>query len=263
MITDTFGESDQAASARSLYLAMTQLASDNGSETFTATKALIAHKAGLSVSTVQRLLKGFEQLGLTKIEREFAERNSGAIRAPNNYTLLALGHGDATTLGHGRRRRSNPDKVKERERKQKETKKETHSAVFSANGLSEKQKQIIARFNEIFPQLGFLPVNEITPAVRTILAHEDCTRERWDELANDPASWPHERKFTKLFWHARTAANRLAAMRSKQLQSLRSKLIDERNSGKLSRKEKDAKRKQLLEIKQILKGRGIEYPASL
>jgi hypothetical protein len=68
-------------------------------------------------------------------------------------------------------------------------------------------------------------------------------------------------------WRPKQSANgakpRLAAMRSKDLQSFRYKLIDERNSGKLSRAEMDSKREQLLEIKCILKTRGIEYAASL
>ena len=45
MITDTFSESDRAASAWKFYAAPTELASDNESEIFIATKALIAHKA--------------------------------------------------------------------------------------------------------------------------------------------------------------------------------------------------------------------------
>jgi hypothetical protein len=99
LIMETFSESDQAASALAVYVAMTKLASDFGSETFTATKALIAHTAGVSVSTVQRLLKGFEQLGVVKIERRAI---AGAFKAPNTYTLLAIGHHDAS-MSHGRR----------------------------------------------------------------------------------------------------------------------------------------------------------------
>src|SRR5436190_17599694 len=82
MIAETFSESDQAASARSLYVALTELASDNGSETFTARKALIAHKGGLSYSTVQRLLKGLEQLGLVRIE---PGRINGQLKTANTY----------------------------------------------------------------------------------------------------------------------------------------------------------------------------------
>jgi hypothetical protein len=132
MITDTFSESDQAASACSVYVALTELASDNGTETFTAKKALIAHKAGVSVSTVARLLKGFEQLGVVKIGRGLVPAVSGAIKSPNTYTLLpmrnndvSIGHDDASSIGHELRRPLNPDKVKEREKKPERKLKET------------------------------------------------------------------------------------------------------------------------------------------
>jgi hypothetical protein len=105
-IRDTFSESDQAASALAVYVAMTKLGSDFGSETFTAAKALIAHTAGVSVSTVERLLKAFEQLGLVKIERRAI---AGAFKAPNTYTLLAIRHCDVS-IRH-ERRNLNPDKA--------------------------------------------------------------------------------------------------------------------------------------------------------
>ena len=53
MITETFSESNQSASARSVYVSLCQIASDEGSNTFTVNKALIAHKAGVSVKTVE------------------------------------------------------------------------------------------------------------------------------------------------------------------------------------------------------------------
>jgi hypothetical protein len=52
-------------------------------------------------------------------------------------------------------------------------------------------------------------------------------------------------------------------MRNDGLQRLREKLIAERNSGSLSREDMDAKREQLIQIKGILEGRGVKYPASL
>ncbi len=55
-ITETFAESDRAASARSVYLALSEVASDEQSDTFQVSKALIAHKAGVSIKTVQRSL---------------------------------------------------------------------------------------------------------------------------------------------------------------------------------------------------------------
>jgi len=71
----------------SLYVALTELASDEHSETFTASKALIAHKAGLSVKTVERLLRGFEEMGLVKIDRTARQRLS-AQSNPHTYSCL-------------------------------------------------------------------------------------------------------------------------------------------------------------------------------
>jgi hypothetical protein len=220
---------------------------------------LIAHKAGVSVKTVERLLVGFEQLALIKIDRNDV---AGVFKAPNTYTLLPIRHCDASMRHHGQQA-SMTDKVEESGRiLEKSQKKHTHSAVFSANGLTEDQKQIIAHFNETFVPHGFLPVEKITKATRAILERKDCTLERFDELLNDQAAWPHKRTFYKLF-HTRTGAERLASKSNEHLQLLRSKLIAARNSRNLSCAEMDATREQLKGIKQILKGRGIQYPASL
>jgi hypothetical protein len=191
MITETFSESDQAASARSVYLALTELASDNGSERFTATKALIAHRAGLSISTTERLLKGFEQKNLVAITRN----RLGAWKQPNTYTLLTIRNGDARLRIE--QTRSNPDRAIKKGKEIKETPQPPKGGGFR-----------LRRFRN-------------------------------------------------------GAKARLTSMRNNQLQRLRDKLIDERNRGNLSREEKDAKREQLLEIKKLLKGRGIVYAASL
>jgi hypothetical protein len=157
MITDTFSESDQAASARSLYVALTELASDNQSETFTATKALIAHKAGLSVSTVQRLLKGLEQLGVILIQ---PGRINGLLRTANTYTLLPIGHSDSS-IGRGRSR-SNPDKVeKNRKKKNKEERvvfhesSKTTRSIFSPKvRYPDSEEEMV----EMLEKLGIEPV---------------------------------------------------------------------------------------------------------
>ena len=137
MITETFSESDQAASARSLYVAMTQLASDNESDTFTATKALIAHKVGLSVSTVQRLLKGLAQLGVIHVE---PGRINGLLKTANTYTLLPIGHGDSS-IGIGRSR-SNPDKVEENRKKKKKRKVRAHFHESSKCAPSDFSRKV-------------------------------------------------------------------------------------------------------------------------
>ena len=112
MITEAFAESNQAASARSLYLALTELASDKQSETFAVSKALISHKAGISVKTAERLLPGLESLGLVRVDRN-TQPGLGAIKAVSTYTLLSLRHQVATSLRHHGHNGSKSDKVEE------------------------------------------------------------------------------------------------------------------------------------------------------
>lgn len=110
MFSESGNDHSRASNAIAAYVAMAHLASDFGSETFTAAKALIAHKAGLSVSTVERLLKDFEQLGIVKIERRAF---GGAFKAPNTYTLLTIRHSDVSirqTVGERFPERADTDK---------------------------------------------------------------------------------------------------------------------------------------------------------
>ncbi len=109
MITAQFAESNQAISARSVYVAMTELASDAASDTFTASKALIAHKAGVSYKTVERILHGLEVLALIKIDRN---ETAGVFNAPNTYTLLPIRHSGAS-MRHDGKHASKSDKVEE------------------------------------------------------------------------------------------------------------------------------------------------------
>jgi len=148
LITETFAESNQAVSARSLYVALTELASDEQSETFTASKALIAHKAGLSVKTVERLLRGFEEMGLVKIDRNSASATFGAIKSANTYTLPSMRHGDATSMRHGGKHASKSDKVEESARISEESKQESSdddsrsSETLSAQPLAAPSSSI-------------------------------------------------------------------------------------------------------------------------
>jgi hypothetical protein len=150
-----------------------------------------------------------------------------------------------------------------KEQGNKGTKKHTHSAVFSANGLTEEQKQIVSHYNETFVPEGWLPVNKITPAVRNVL--DNCTGEQFDALADTVAThrdnWPRTRTFWALFSHTNRKP-RLASKSNKDLRSLRYELIEERK-GKLNDARRAETKKQLLEIKGIFKTRGIEYPASI
>jgi hypothetical protein len=112
-INEGFAEAKCVASGRSVYVAMTQLASDAQSETFTSNIALIGHKAGLSYHTVEKILKGLEELGLIAIRRVSRASNSGLIKAPSTYTLLAIGNGCSSTIGNGQKHGSVADKDKQ------------------------------------------------------------------------------------------------------------------------------------------------------
>jgi hypothetical protein len=137
-ITPSFAESKQAASARSVYVALTEIASDRGSETFSVTKAEIATRSGTSVKTVERLCKGFEELGLLAINATTREvATTGVIKAPNTYTLLTLRHCDASTLRHG----GKPTSVTHKERKGEETNKESLSRNAHARPLTPEQQR--------------------------------------------------------------------------------------------------------------------------
>jgi hypothetical protein len=122
LITETFAESNQAASARSLYLAMTELASDQQSDVFTVPGALIAYKAGLSVRTVERLMHGLEHLEIVAVKRNIARPTSGtagAIKAASTYTLLTVRRSDATSMRHGGKHASKSDMYKNLEESMK------------------------------------------------------------------------------------------------------------------------------------------------
>jgi hypothetical protein len=109
-IAEVFGENDTAARARSIYVALCELASDFESNQFTVAKLLIAHRAGTSVKTVERTLKD-----LARHEFIFIVSHAG-LKAPNEYSLLSMRRQDATMRQHGKQGEK-PDKVEETEKK--------------------------------------------------------------------------------------------------------------------------------------------------
>jgi len=95
------------SSLLSLYDAMTEEASNQSSETFTAGQPHLGELSGLSAKTVQRLEPLFEEFGVVQITRP-------KMRGHHTYKLLSLGQGVSTlgqedlTLGHGRISRCPP-----------------------------------------------------------------------------------------------------------------------------------------------------------
>jgi hypothetical protein len=88
MIGDVFsqkaGSINSACSARSLYLAMCEIASDRQSDRYDESQPAIATRAGLSVATVKRILPVFRQLRLVKIKRNFINE----METSSTYTII-------------------------------------------------------------------------------------------------------------------------------------------------------------------------------
>jgi hypothetical protein len=82
---DTFG-----SSVLGVYAALTEIASDNKAETFTAPQSYIAHKSCLGVSTVGKALKELRALGLLAYE-------TPRLRGPITFTLVATRRTFGTT----------------------------------------------------------------------------------------------------------------------------------------------------------------------
>jgi len=246
MIRDVFENGHGiAAIPISVYVALTELASDAQSETFTAPISQIARRACVSYRTAFAFLKRFESVKLIAVDRLRIEGTKE--RLPSTYTLLSpLMHAVHNPCANAepsrlprykknRKNRKNPDDMRTHAR--------TREAAPGARGRKSS--------SSIFLSLEEAKKDLLWPQFENY-----CVSNNGSPTLNGWKTWRPKQS-------ANEARPRLTAMRSKELQSLRSKLVAERNSGKLSREEKHARRKQLLQIKQILKRRGIEYPASI
>ena len=91
MIHEAFSETDNLPSGFAVYLALSLIASDEQSERFTARKALIAFKAGVSIRTAGDVIKRFEQMRLVQIER--CSSTGTVPDGASTYTLLGVGNG--------------------------------------------------------------------------------------------------------------------------------------------------------------------------
>ncbi len=86
MIDDAFAEDQLGAlaSARSVYLALTQIASDRQNDTFTVATFAIAQRAGVSPKTVRRMIETLKKLGLVKTRA----RSADGLKLATEYTLI-------------------------------------------------------------------------------------------------------------------------------------------------------------------------------
>ena len=70
--------------ARSVMLALSEIASDKQSDTFTAATSYIAHRAGVTSKTVRRMIKIFKRLRFLRVQ----PRSENGLKVANEYTLI-------------------------------------------------------------------------------------------------------------------------------------------------------------------------------
>jgi hypothetical protein len=93
LIRDKLGETGLYDRVFKVYVALAELSSDKGNkQTFSAGRALIAHKACVSTSTVDRALKCLEKIELVAIKRRRVKGKKEQLE--NEYTLLAVAKND-------------------------------------------------------------------------------------------------------------------------------------------------------------------------
>lgn len=88
VIGERFQNSNKVPTARSVYLALCEIASDVQSESFRVKIALVADKAGVSYKTALEYLRELEIAGLVGVQR--AKIEGSKLDAPSLYTLLPL-----------------------------------------------------------------------------------------------------------------------------------------------------------------------------
>jgi hypothetical protein len=82
------GKIGNLAAARSVYLALSEIASDKQSDTFTVATSYIGQRAGVTSKTVRRVIKILKRLGFLKVQG----RSSNGLKSANQYTLVWSNH---------------------------------------------------------------------------------------------------------------------------------------------------------------------------
>jgi DNA-binding MarR family transcriptional regulator len=144
MIADVFSEGTGSVnSARSLYLALAEIASDKQRDRFDASQAEIAHRAGLSVASVKRILPVFRRLGLIKIKHN----STNGIQTRSTYTLIrgALAHGELALAQQPKTKRATEEESSEETFEGTARMKKAVSSSTCDNSLAEESADLVAR----------------------------------------------------------------------------------------------------------------------
>jgi hypothetical protein len=114
-IRDAFDASRNVSSALVIYMALTEIASDEASETFDKTVGYIAVKAGVSTRTVTTISPGLQDIRLVSIRENTIPGSK--LKGPNTYTLLPIGN-NCASIRNGRKQPALP-RIEEKEKNPK------------------------------------------------------------------------------------------------------------------------------------------------
>lgn len=99
-IREFFDETNDVSSALAAYVALAELASNKANEAFTATRAEIANRAGMSVRKLSDILKRLVVARLLEITANYIAGTEDKARAPSTYLLLKTRGNDCSTSGN-------------------------------------------------------------------------------------------------------------------------------------------------------------------
>ncbi len=166
-------ERDEAGSAKLVFVALTRIASERRSRTFTVPVNYIATLASVSGDTVSRRLLDLERLGLVQVMRP------PGVRVQHTYTLTH----PAVTAPCGNDTAQAPRVravLRKETKKQRTTLKSTlkstpragaPEAIEGIECLSEREREVLRLYHYECPRsAGFLPVDKITGEVQRALA---------------------------------------------------------------------------------------------
>ncbi len=139
LIRERMNGHESTSAMLGIYDALTEIASNEGSESFKAGQPYIGELAGLSARTVRRLEPVLEGFGIVSIFRP-------PLRGHHTYTLLSLGQG-VPTLGHGRSQASCPP-VEEHKKNKEERKKD--AGAFRSSQSRKQQKISESKYADAF-----------------------------------------------------------------------------------------------------------------
>jgi len=173
-IRDCFDDTNSVASALSVYLSLTEKASDAQSDQFDCRIGDIASRAGVSYRTAANVLRRFGVLGLIAIRPNKIKGTQE--NAPSTYTLLRFGN-HYPRLGNDRKQPSLPRKIEESPEQTPEKSSRTlssnwrdthHSDEWRFN-YSTEELEIIDLYNQICVPRGWRVVDAYSEQLQKAL----------------------------------------------------------------------------------------------